>query len=96
MTTSTPETLDAVQSHQVPTTEIEALRKRLAFQYLNNPKALVTKIRVEPGPSGRIQVEIVLEFDSPHEFFDPVVYGNTTARSEAETGQRPRFSYDCR
>ena len=34
--------------------------KRLANQYLNNPGAYVSMIRIEPGPSGELQTVITL------------------------------------
>ena len=34
--------------------------KRLANQYLNNPDANVSTIRLEPGPSGDLQIVITL------------------------------------
>ena len=36
-------------------------RRRLAGRYLNNPDAYVSTIRLEPGPSGQLQVIITLE-----------------------------------
>jgi hypothetical protein len=34
--------------------------KRIANQYLNNPGAYVSVIRLEPGPSGELQIVITL------------------------------------
>ncbi|KAI9447068.1 hypothetical protein BJY52DRAFT_1420528 [Lactarius psammicola] len=36
-------------------------RRRLAGRYLNNPDAYVSMIRLEPSPSGQLQVVITLE-----------------------------------
>ena len=35
-------------------------RRRLASRYLINPEAYVSTIRLEPGPSGELQVIITL------------------------------------
>ncbi|KAH9021731.1 hypothetical protein EDB85DRAFT_1999613 [Lactarius pseudohatsudake] len=42
-------------------TSIAESRRRLAGQYLNNPDAYVSIIRLEPGASGQFQVVITLE-----------------------------------
>ena len=33
----------------------------LASRYINNPESLINGVRLEPGPSGRFQVVIMLE-----------------------------------
>jgi len=38
----------------------EGLR-HLARRYVNNPESLVNAVRLEPGPSGRVQVMIMIE-----------------------------------
>jgi len=35
--------------------------RHLAGRYVNNPQSLVNAIRLEPGPSGRFQVVIIVE-----------------------------------
>ncbi|KAI9448602.1 hypothetical protein BJY52DRAFT_1228254 [Lactarius psammicola] len=42
-------------------TSITESLRRLAGSYLNNPDAYVSRIRLEPGPSGQFQVIITLE-----------------------------------
>ena len=36
-------------------------RRRLVGRYLNDPDVYVSTIRLEPGPSGELQVTITLE-----------------------------------
>ena len=45
---------------QLLDTTIAENLKRLANQYLNNPGAYVNMIRLEPGPSGKLQIVIML------------------------------------
>ncbi|KAF8267627.1 hypothetical protein EI94DRAFT_1700869 [Lactarius quietus] len=51
------------QPRQDPTTRItaEGGLRRLADRYINNPGALVSVVRLEPGPSGGFQVVIMVE-----------------------------------
>ena len=48
---------------QAPTVEtlISEGRRRLAERYLHNPDAYVSMIRLEPSPSGQLQVIITVE-----------------------------------
>jgi hypothetical protein len=49
---------------QAPTLDAVSIaegHRRLAELYLNNAKAYVSTVRLEPGPSGRFQVIITLE-----------------------------------
>ena len=43
-----------------PDASIAESRRRLANRYLNNPDIFVSTIRLEPGPSGELQVIITL------------------------------------
>ena len=43
-----------------PDASIAESRRRLASRYLNNPDIFVSTIRLEPGPSGELQVIITL------------------------------------
>jgi len=45
---------------QAPEMIAEGLR-RLARRYVNSPESLVNAVRLEPAPSGRMQVVIVIE-----------------------------------
>ena len=50
--------LDEAQILDISVTE--SLR-RIASRYINNPESLVNGVRLEPGPSGRFHVVIILE-----------------------------------
>jgi len=62
-TAGTPQTLAAVQPRQDPIIGVSAAEglRRLADRYVNNPGSLVSVVRLEPGPSGGVQVVIMLE-----------------------------------
>jgi len=45
---------------QAPDASIEERRRRLVGRYLNDPDVYVNTIRLEPGPSGELQVIITL------------------------------------
>ncbi|KAF8258377.1 hypothetical protein EI94DRAFT_1754868 [Lactarius quietus] len=45
---------------QTPDASIEERRRRLVGRYLNDPDVYVSTIRLEPGPSGELQVIITL------------------------------------
>ena len=45
---------------QILDTSIAENLRRLAGQYLNSPGAHVSTIRLEPGPSGQLQIVITL------------------------------------
>lgn len=52
-----------VQPRQEPTVRMSVADglRRLADRYVNNPDSVVGVVRLEPGPSGGVQVVIILE-----------------------------------
>ena len=46
---------------QVFDMSVADILRRLAGRYVNDPQSLVNAIHLEPGPSGRFQVVIILE-----------------------------------